>query len=119
MRALIVDDDKTSCELLAEILEGNGFEIVRTTKGLQGYKLATSNAFDIFVLDVRMPLVLGTEIAAALKHDSPRAKIILISAFADDALWQTASSLGATLLSKPFSPNHVLELIQKTETEPA
>ncbi len=115
MRALIVDDDETSCEVLAEVLEGNGFEVVWTTNSLEGYKLGTSDAFDVFILDVRMPLVLGTEIAAALKQDRPRAKIILISAFADDALRQTALTLGVTLLSKPFSPGHLLDLIKKTE----
>jgi DNA-binding response OmpR family regulator len=119
VRALIVDDDKTSCELLAEILDGKGFEAVWTTRALQGYKLAESSAFDLFILDVRMPGILGTELAAALKQERPGAQIILISAFADEALRETASNLGVALLSKPFSPDQLLDLIQNREAEEA
>ncbi len=113
MRALVVDDDKTTCELLAEVLEGKGLEAVWTTRSLQAYKLAESNAFDLFILDVRMPGVLGTELAGALRQDRPGAQIILISAFADEALRETAVNLGVGLLSKPFSPDQLLDLIQK------
>ncbi len=109
MHALIVDDDKTFCQLLTKILRGSGIEADWTTDSLAGYHLSCQLHYDLFILDVRMPLMLGTEFAADVKKEDPSAKIILISAFADDALQQTAADLGVLLLSKPFTPDRLLQ----------
>ena len=111
MRTLIVDDDKTSCQLLAKVLKNNGLEAEWITDSLAGYNLSLHCSYDLFILDVRMPFLLGTEFAEGLKKANPDAKIILISAFADEALQATARSLGAALLSKPFTPESLLEVI--------
>ena len=68
---------------------------------------------------VRMPGLLGTEIAEALKQNSAGAKVILISAFADETLRHAASNLGAPLLSKPFSADGLFQVIDKATREQA
>ena len=73
--------------------------------------------YDLFVFDVRMPCVLGTELAAGLKEQSPAAKIILISAFADDALQITARRIGVPILSKPFTAEQFLELVTNAASQ--
>ena len=67
-----------------------------------------------------MPLVLGTELADDLKKDNPDAKIILTSAFADEALRKRSQGLGVPLLSKPFSAKRLLEVVENTlgDTKP-
>ena len=94
MRILIVDDDETLCQLLAEVLEGRGMEVSWTTDGLEGYETSLYESYDLFILDQRMPLILGTELVEELKKDNPKAKIILTSAFADTALRNISQSLG-------------------------
>jgi two-component system, NtrC family, response regulator HydG len=110
MRVLIVDDDATFCQLLAKVLKSKGLDAEWTTDSLAGYNLSLRQPYDLFILDVRMPLLLGTDFAAGLKQQQPEAKIILISAFADEALRLTATSLGVALLSKPFAPDRLLEV---------
>ncbi len=117
MRVLIVDDDETSCRLLAEVLEGNGFDVAWTTDSITGYEMSLSHPYDLVILDVRMPLLLGTELAQGLKQDCPEAKVILISAFADDSLIRKATSLGASLLSKPFTPGRLLSVVTRVLDE--
>ncbi len=112
MRVLVVDDDKTFCQLLAEVLETKGITVAWTTDGLEGYEKSLYEAFDLFILDQRMPLILGTELIEELKTDNPRAKIILTSAFADEALQNWSRSIGVPLLSKPFSTNRLLQLVE-------
>ena len=69
MRVLIVDDDETFCQLLAEVLQDNGMQVVWTTDGLAGYDMSSQQVYDVFIVDVRMPLILGTELAEAFqKH---------------------------------------------------
>ena len=110
MRALIVDDDETSCRLLVKILERRGLKAEWTTDSLAGYNMSRHHRYDLFIFDVRMPLLLGTELAEGLKKENPHAKIILISGFADEALQRTAKDLGVSLLSKPFTPDRLLEV---------
>ncbi len=113
MRILIVDDDKIFCCLLAEVLESQGYRVEWTTRALEGYKMSQRTHYDLLIFDVRMPFLLGTELAEGLKQQSPASKIILISAFADEALQKTAESLGVPLLSKPFTTDRLLGLIAK------
>jgi len=109
MRVLVVDDDETTCQLLVKVLRNQGMDGDWTTDSLAGYDLSLHHPYDLFILDVRMPLLLGTDLAEGLKKEQPRAKIILISAFADEALEQTAKNLGVSLLSKPFTPARLLK----------
>jgi YesN/AraC family two-component response regulator len=59
-----------------------------------------------------MPMVLGTELVEDIKKDNPQAKIILISAFADEALQKKTQSLGVPLLSKPFAAKHLVAMVE-------
>ena len=112
MRALVVDDDETFCQFLAEVLKSRGMEVLWTTDGLKGYETSLYESYDLFILDQRMPLVLGTELIEDLKHDNPKAKIILISAFADKVLQDESENFGVPLLSKPFSASRLLEVVE-------
>jgi CheY-like chemotaxis protein len=111
MRALIIDDDQTFCEFLTEVLADKGIEGVWTTNGIEGYTMCCCQPFDLVISDVRMPALLGTELAERLRRDNPHVKIILISAFADDSMIGMSTSLGVPLLSKPFVPDRLLEVI--------
>ena len=113
MRVLIIDDDTNFCKLLAEILEETGVEVEWTTDGFGGYEMSLDQSYDLFILDQRMPLVLGSELAEYLREDNPEAKIILTSAFADEALDDIAKNIDFPLLSKPFGANRLLELIKR------
>ena|SRR5262245_45086381 len=110
MRALIVDDDETSCQLLAKVFQRKGIEVDWSADSVAGYDKACQYPYDLFILDVRMPGLSGTDLAIRVKKMSPNAKIVLISAFADDALRKTATYLGVTVLSKPFTLEHLLEV---------
>jgi DNA-binding response OmpR family regulator len=112
MRILVIDDDATFCELLAEILNGQGFEVEWTTDGFGGYEMSLDQLYDLFILDQRMPLLLGSELVEYLRKDKPEAKIILTSAFADETLGDIARGIDVPLLSKPFGADRLLGLIE-------
>ena len=117
MRILITEDDETFCQFLSEILQSRGNEVVSSMDGVDGYEKAWAYPYDLFIFDVRTPGLLGTEIAEALKQKTPGAKIILISAFADDRLRQAAEKLQAQLLSKPFSADDLFRVIDRVRSE--
>jgi len=113
MHVLVIDDDEIFCRLLVEILESKGIETTATTDGLAGYELLIRNRFDLFIIDVRMPLILGTELAEAIKETNAQARIILASAFADSKLADFAAEKGLFLLSKPFNLERLFETLEQ------
>src|SRR5436190_22317459 len=102
MRILVIDDDATFSRYLAEGVAHLGHEAEWVTDGLIGFERCLRGTYDLVICDVRMPLILGTELVAELRRDLPDLPIILISAFADEQLAAQAHERRAWLLSKPF-----------------
>ena len=117
MRVLIVDDDEVFSQLLVEMLEDVGIGAVCTTDGAIAYELVNREAYDICIIDVRMPLILGTDLADAIREDHPAARIILASAFADQALKDYATKKGVLLLSKPFTKLQLVDSVKSALTD--
>jgi two-component system, response regulator, stage 0 sporulation protein F len=114
IRILVVDDDKGFCRLLAELLESHGYAVDWATHALEAFKMAQQKNYELFVIDVHMPVILGIDLAKGLKEDKPAVKIILISAFANKSLIDQAKKLGLPLLCKPFANETFLDLVAKT-----
>lgn len=102
MRILVIDDDAVFSRYLAEVLGQFGHEAESETDGFLAFERCLRTDYDLVICDVRMPLILGTELVAELRRDLPKLPIVLISAFADDQLEAEAQERGAWLLSKPF-----------------
>jgi CheY-like chemotaxis protein len=115
VRALVIEDDEIFRQFLTEILEDRAIEVVQSPDGVAGYEKARSTPYDLIILDVRTPGLLGTEIAEALKQNDPGIRIILISAFADETLRKSAAKLRMPLLSKPFSSDDLFQVIDEAK----
>jgi DNA-binding response OmpR family regulator len=102
MRILIIDDDATFCRYLGEVLTHHGHAAEWVSDGLVGFERCLHGSYDVVICDVRMPLILGTELVTELQRDRPTQHVVLISAFADEQLAAQAHQCGARLLSKPF-----------------
>ncbi len=118
MRILVIDDDAVFSRYLAEVLSHLGHDAEWVTDGFVGFERCLRNDFDLVICDVRMPLILGTELVAELRRDLPDLPIVLISAFADDQLAAQANERGAWLLSKPFDASVLGEVLERAATAP-
>src|SRR6185503_1981397 len=80
-RVLIVDDDPRISSLLAEIVEGAGYEVVCAADGGAAWPLVESFAPDVVISDVLMPVLNGLELCRRIKSDARTADVpvILIS----------------------------------------
>ena len=111
MRVLVVDDDEIFCRFLVEVLEEVGIVATSVTDGFAAFDLVNRVAYDVCIIDVRMPLILGTELAEAITELQPWTKFILASAFADRLLREYARRKGMFLLSKPFTRLQLLDAV--------
>lgn len=65
-KVLIVDDEETSLFFLGKILERAGYVVVSTPKGKEAPSLAVKEKPDVIILDIVMPDMNGSEVAALL-----------------------------------------------------
>lgn len=66
MRILIVEDEEKIGRALKRGLEGEGFEASLATTGEDGFFLATSQVFDLMILDLMLPGRSGLDILKAM-----------------------------------------------------
>ena len=80
-RLLVVDDDVESCEVVAEALRAEGYEVATAQGGHAALALATEHVFDIVVSDIRMPDLNGVNLLRGLREATPDVSVILMTAF--------------------------------------
>jgi CheY-like chemotaxis protein len=64
---LVVEDDDGFRELICEILESHGYEVISAVDGKQAVTLATQNEPDLILLDLAMPQIDGWDVLRALR----------------------------------------------------
>ena len=79
-RILLVDDNVDLVDNLGEILEGEGYEVLRATSCATA-RARAAEGFDVALVDVRLPDGDGTELAAEL-HRTHSAEVVLLTGFA-------------------------------------
>ena len=103
MRVLVVDDDEILCRVLAEVLEAIGIGAACITDGAAADEAIDCDFYDLRIINVGMPTILGTNLAEGIKELQPQTKTILALAFGNRALQEYARRKGLLLLSKPFT----------------
>ncbi len=68
-KILIVDDEKDVLAVLERGLIAEGYSVTTTDNGNDAVRLAKSELPDLVILDILMPNMEGTEVAAILKED--------------------------------------------------
>jgi CheY-like chemotaxis protein len=68
-RILIVDDDPDIRSILTTKLEASGFEVSTAENGQAGIEKAKEGGISLILMDVRMPIMSGTEAVSAIKTD--------------------------------------------------
>jgi two-component system, NtrC family, response regulator len=97
-RILIIDDDKSFREALAESVRDFGHDVVETGSPQEAFKLI-ENA-DVAFLDLKMPNMSGIDF---LREAKPSVPVIVLTAFADSSNTIEAIRLGAfDHLTKPI-----------------
>lgn len=75
---LTIDDDHLYREILLDVFEMHGFQVIEAHNGRLGLQLAKEQRPDLITCDVRMPDLNGYEVLKALRHDPVTAKIPLV-----------------------------------------
>ena len=117
-RILVVDDDRELRETISEILADAGFVVAAAGSGEEALDILQGQSYDVVLLDMIMPGLGGQEILPLLKRQAPRARVIMITAFATVENAVAAMRRGADdYLTKPFKVDELLTAVRRSLEE--
>src|SRR5687768_10775661 len=115
-KVLIVDDERTTIQLLQVYLRIKGFEIISAENGRDGLTLAQVDTPDAIILDMMLPDLPGEEFCTALRN-TPGTKhlpVLILSARVAQADQDRAIAAGANYyLTKPVDFRMLLEQLHR------
>ena len=109
MRVLLVEDDKSLAEFVRKGLKENGHAVDVAHNGDDGEAMASTEAYDVIVLDIMLPGQTGFEIVRSIRSANVSVPVLLLSA--RDGLNDrvTGLDLGADdYVTKPFAFDELL-----------
>lgn len=113
---LLVEDDESTIEFLAQLLELESYAVLTASNGQEGLECASTTVPDLIITDQMMPIMSGAELFRALKR-SPRLRevpVILVTAAppaaARDLEW-------AEVIRKPLDFEDLLRAVDRVFRE--
>jgi two-component system sensor histidine kinase ChiS len=117
---LIVEDDPDSAELMAQILEIEGYRVRKSPSGLDALNPETFDGVDLMLLDVMLPGVDGFEVCHRLRREPTTARlpIVMVSAKGRREDIETGLRVGANVyMTKPLSRSELTATVKKLLAE--
>jgi CheY-like chemotaxis protein len=99
IRVMVVDDTEHVREMLATMLELDGFDVVaKAASGPEAIAKLEGSAPNIVVMDYKMPEMDGLTATRRLRELAPSVPVIIYTAYIDDAIESAARDAGAALV---------------------
>ncbi|MDR2163694.1 MAG: response regulator [Clostridiales Family XIII bacterium] len=113
-KILIVDDAAFMRMMVKENLKKAGFtEFAEAGNGEEAIEKYASEAPDLVLLDITMPVKDGLAALQEIKEKDPGANIVMCSAMGQESLVIEAIKLGALdFIVKPFKPERLLQTVK-------
>ncbi|MFA5039500.1 MAG: response regulator [Candidatus Omnitrophota bacterium] len=107
-KILVVEDEKDIAETLVWLLKDEGFSAIAAKDGQEALKKIKTTAFDLVLLDTRLPKISGFEVCRRIRADAKNrdVPVIVMSAFAESEMRSPYGPLGVKhYFIKPFDFN--------------
>jgi DNA-binding NtrC family response regulator len=112
LEVLIAEDEPDILDSLRDLVRDLGHRVTTARNGAQAMSLLDRRAFDLTILDIRLPKVDGMTLFRRIRRDRPDSQVILMSAYGtvSDAV-NAMKEHAAHYLSKPFDLEELATLV--------
>jgi CheY-like chemotaxis protein len=107
---LIVDDDDAIRDMVAMVLEDEGYQVATAPNGAQALGLIQQGAPSLVLLDLNMPVMTGWELHARLRTEAPGIPVVFMTA-GQEASAEARRHAAAGFLAKPFDLDDLLKVV--------
>lgn len=114
-KIVIVDDESTIRELVADVLEAEKFKVVKCADTDEGYKRIMKSKPDLIILDVKMPQIGGIELCRLLREEPTTKNIPVIMLTVESTETDKVIGFGVgadDYITKPFSNKELVARVK-------
>lgn len=115
-RVLVVDDDPSTVDMLALVLDLEGYDVVRAQRGMQAMEKLRDRPPDALVLDLMMPGMSGYEVLRELRSDpelSSTPVLVLTALDRDVDVWSGWMAGADAYVTKPMDVGLLLSELER------
>lgn len=114
MNILIIDDEKSQREIIADILKDAGYSVDIAENGIQGIRKFSRHYSPVVLTDLKMPGKDGLDVVKEVKELSSEVQVIIMTAFGTIPGAVNAIKTGAyDYLTKPFKKDDLLQVVAR------
>ena len=113
-RILVADDASFMRQMIREIVESEGHEVVaEASDGIEAIEQFKNHHPDVVTMDIVMPRRSGIDAVKAILEFDPTARVVMCSALGQETLVTEALQAGAyDFIVKPFKPDSVINTLK-------
>jgi len=114
-RILVADDASFMRQMIREIVEAEGHEVVaEASDGIEAIDQFKNHHPDVVTMDIVMPRRSGIDAVKGILEFDPTARVVMCSALGQETLVTEALQAGAQdFIVKPFKPDSVVNTLKK------
>ena len=116
MKILVAEDEPQLLRVLTVAMEHAGYDVDQVDNGLKAVEHAKENSYDVFMLDIMMPVMDGITALKKIRESGDKTYILMLTAKAEVDDRVTGLDSGADdYLTKPFSLKELLARLRSKE----
>ncbi|NLG16155.1 MAG: response regulator [Fibrobacter sp.] len=113
-KVLVVDDEVSICEILAQFLNKKGYEVFTAASGEEALDILSASPVDLVVTDIKMPGISGVDLLKYIKENQQSVPVLITTGFPTLDTAIEALKLGAyDYLTKPFHLEEIGEKVKR------
>jgi DNA-binding response OmpR family regulator len=117
VKVLCIEDEQFISELYQRAMTKAGYEVKVVRSGADGLEEAKTNAYDIILLDIMVPDMLGNEVLAKLRAEVPnlKAKVIISTNLEQDdkSREEVEKQADGYLIKAEITPKELVRFLEK------
>lgn len=112
-KILIIDDEKNIRMTIRQCLDESDYQVDVAVNGEEGFSMLKNNAYDLALLDIKMPGISGLELLKKMRDNQIKTAVVMMTAYGTIERAVEAMKLGAIdFMSKPFTPDEIRKVVE-------
>jgi two-component system response regulator HydG len=113
-RILIIDDDRSMCDVLEAELKKRGFETTTTTSPEDGLRRLVEDDFDLVITDINMHGMSGVDVCRQIVESREDVPVVVMTAYGSmEAAIATIRAGAYDFVTKPFEPDDIALTLER------
>ena len=109
IKILLLEDDLLFAETLIDLLDDEGYKVTHVPNGQEVLDVTFENKFDLYLLDINVPLIDGLTLLGELRDSNDNTPAIFLTSHKDKEMLKSGFTNGADdYITKPFDNDELL-----------